>query len=263
MVVNARDAMPSGGFLTIETADIDLDDEYAAAHAEVTPGEYVVLAVSDTGTGMPPEVVARVFEPFFTTKGMANGTGLGLSMVYGFVKQSLGHIKIYSEVGHGTTVRLYLPHSGEAADQARSADVMTEILGHGAETILVVEDDADLRELTSVLVRSLGYEVQVAEHAQAALDLLNGNPRISLLLTDVVLPGRMDGPRLAREALRIIPDLKVIYMSGYTENAIVHHGRVDPGVNLLQKPFRKRDLAAKLRAALDQETVRLAGRNES
>jgi PAS domain S-box-containing protein len=256
MVVNARDAMPSGGFLTIETADIDLDDEYAAAHAEVTPGEYVVLAISDTGTGMPPEVVARVFEPFFTTKGLANGTGLGLSMVYGFVKQSLGHVKIYSEVGHGTTVRLYLPHNGRSVDQATSADVTTEFLGRGGETILVVEDDDDLRELTCLLVRSLGYEVRVAEHAQAALDLLNATPRIKLLLTDVVLPGRMNGPHLAKEARRINPNLKVIYMSGYTENAIVHHGRLDPGVNLLQKPFRKRDLAAKVRAALDQETIK-------
>jgi signal transduction histidine kinase/ActR/RegA family two-component response regulator len=262
MVVNARDAMPGGGFLTIETADIDLDDEYAAGHAEVAPGEYVVLAVSDTGTGMPPEVVARAFEPFFTTKGLANGTGLGLSMVYGFVKQSLGHVKIYSEVGRGTTVRLYLPHSGRAADQATSTDVTTEVLGRGGETILVVEDDEDLRELTSGLVRSLGYEVRVAEDAQAALDLLNGTPRIMLLLTDVVLPGRMDGPHLAKEARRINPDLKVIYMSGYTENAIVHHGRLDPGVDLLQKPFRRRDVAAKVRAALDQEIVQLSERNK-
>jgi len=251
LVVNAQDAMPNGGRLTIETGNARLDDDYAAAHAEVTPGQYVMLAVSDTGKGIPPELLTRVFEPFFTTKDVGKGTGLGLSMVYGFVKQSRGHVKIYSEVGQGTTVRVYLPRAAETADQAAAPAAPRDLSGRG-ETILMVEDDPDMRTLARALLHSLGYEVLDAEGAEEALRLL-GSQRISLLLTDVVLRGDLNGPQLAEKALRLSPGLRVLYMSGYTENAILHQGRLDPGVHLLQKPFRKRDLAAKVRAALEEE----------
>jgi PAS domain S-box-containing protein len=252
LVANARDAMPAGGRLTIETHDARLDDAYAAAHAEVAPGDYLMLAVSDSGVGMTPAVAARAFDPFFTTKEVGKGTGLGLSMVYGFAKQSRGHVSLYSEVGEGTTVRIYLPRSAAGADQWEAPERSDDMRGRG-ETILVVEDDADFRTLTFALLRSLGYEVLDAGSAQAALRMLREGRHISLLLTDVVLPGGMNGPQLAEEALRLHPHIGVIYMSGYTENAILHHGRVDPGVNLLQKPFRKHDLAAKVRAVLARD----------
>jgi PAS domain S-box-containing protein len=249
LVVNARDAMPEGGRLTIESGNARLDDEYAAAHAELTPGQYVMLAVSDTGTGMLPEVVARAFDPFFTTKDVGKGTGLGLSMVYGFAKQSRGHVRIYSEVGHGTTVRLYLPRAREAKVTSTAA---AEIADGKGECILLVEDNLDFRRLTLALLHSFGYRVLDAADAASALKVLDEHPEIELLLTDVVLPGPINGERLAAAARRSRPRLKVLYMSGYTENAILHHGRVDPGVQLLQKPFRKRDLAAKVRAVLDE-----------
>jgi signal transduction histidine kinase len=252
LVANARDAMPRGGRLTIETGDAKLDAAYAAANAEVTPGDYVVLAVSDTGKGMSPDIVARAFEPFFTTKGAGQGTGLGLSMVYGFAKQSRGHAKIYSEVGQGTTVRVYLPRTASGVEAPAAAAGTTKAHGRG-ETILVVEDDADMRTLAVSVLRSLGYQALEAAGAQDALRLLREGRPLSLLLTDVVLPGSMNGRDLAQEAERLYPGLKVIYMSGYTENAVLHHGRLDPGVQLLQKPFRLRDLAERVRAVLDPD----------
>ena len=250
LVVNARDAMPDGGRLTIEIANAQLDDDYAAAHAEVVPGDYVMLAVSDTGTGMAPDVVARAFEPFFTTKGVGKGTGLGLSMVYGFAKQSLGHVKIYSEVGDGTTVRLYLPRVADETEVAPAAPP-DELRGHG-EVILVVEDDADLRTMAFALLRSLGYEVLEAAGGEAALRILQTRTNISLMLTDVVLAGGMNGRQLAERVATVLPHIRVLYMSGYTENAILHHGRLDQGVNFLQKPFSKSELARKIRTMLSE-----------
>jgi PAS domain S-box-containing protein len=247
LVVNARDAMPSGGRLTLETGNARLDENYSATHAEVASGEYVVIAVSDTGIGMSPEVVARVFEPFFTTKDVGKGTGLGLSMVYGFAKQSLGHVSIYSELGVGTTVRLYLPRSG-GTDDSSAGNVTTDAHG-GGEIILVVEDDADMLGMTSKLLRALGYRVMTAAGAEAALEIVQRRTAFDLLLTDVVLPGSMNGRLLADEVLRQRPETRVVFMSGYTENAILHHGRLDEGVHLLQKPFLKRELASKLREA--------------
>ncbi|MFZ0695327.1 MAG: PAS domain-containing protein, partial [Alphaproteobacteria bacterium] len=249
LVANARDAMPEGGKLTIETANARLDDDYAAAQADVAPGQYVMLAVSDTGQGMPPEVVARAFEPFFTTKGPGKGVGLGLSMVYGFAKQSNGYAKIYSEVGHGSTVRIYLPRSTAAVEELALTMPASDLSSKG-ETILVVEDDADVRSLACSLLRSFGYEVFEAGDPQGALQAVRHTPRVALLLTDVVLPGGMNGPKLAEEILRLQPQIKVLYMSGYTENAILHHGRLDPAVHLLQKPFTKRELASKIRLLL-------------
>ncbi|WP_119421711.1 PAS domain S-box protein [Desertibaculum subflavum] len=249
LVVNARDAMPEGGRLTIESGNAKLDDDYAAVHAELEPGQYVMLAVSDTGIGMPPDVIARAFDPFFTTKEVGKGTGLGLSMVYGFAKQSRGHVRIYSEVGQGTTVRLYLPR---ALDKAEPAAPVPEIQPARGETVLLVEDNQDFRTLTFALLRSFGYAVLEANDAESALRILERHGEVALLLTDVVLPGAMNGKRLAEQASQVRPHLRVLYMSGYTENAILHHGRLDPGVHLLQKPFRKRDLAAKVRAALDE-----------
>ncbi len=249
LVVNARDAMPDGGRLTIETQNARIDADYAAAH-DLTAGQYVLLAVSDTGIGMPAEVVARAFEPFYTTKGVGEGTGLGLSMVYGFARQSGGHVAIYSEVGSGTTVRVYLPRwiSQEAAT-APAAERATP-LAHN-ETVLVVEDDTDMRFIAVTMLQSLGYTVLEAPTGAKALDVLDANPSVALLVTDVVLAGSMNGRRLAEEALTANPQLKVLFMSGYTEDAIVHHGRLEQGVHFIQKPFRKPDLAAKAREALD------------
>ena len=249
LVVNARDAMPDGGRLTIDAGNARLDDEYAATHAEVKPGQYVQIAVSDTGTGMPPDVVARAFEPFFTTKSTGRGTGLGLSMVYGFAKQSGGHVKIYSEVGQGTTVRIYLPRSSTNAVQQSAFSGAEPARAHG-ETILVVEDDNDFLTLTFSLLRSLGYNVLIAQDGAEAIRLVDQHPEINLLLTDVILPGDMNGRKLAEAIVTRKPGIKVLYMSGYTENAILHHGRLDRGVQLLQKPFTKIELAEKVNAII-------------
>ncbi len=252
LVVNARDAMPEGGRLTIELANVRLDDDYASAHAELVPGQYVMLAVSDTGHGMPPETLARVFEPFFTTKEVGKGTGLGLSMVFGFAKQSRGHVKIYSEVGQGTAVKLYLPRAAPA-EAALPAARPGAGRGRG-ETILLVEDDPDLRTLAFALLRSLDYEVLDAENGQKALELLRQHRHaVRLLLTDVILPGGMNGAEVAEAARRELPGLGVVFMSGYTENAILHSGRLPRDIRLLQKPFRREDLATTIRAALDEQ----------
>ena len=248
LAINARDAMPSGGKLTIEVSNAFLDDEYAAHHGEVAAGQYVMIAVSDTGVGMPPDVIARAFEPFFTTKGEGQGTGLGLSQVYGFVKQSGGHVKIYSELGEGTTVKIYLPRTRKAQE---GAVVSAEPPAQGGnETILVVEDDADVREAVREMLVDLGYAVLEAEHAHGALDVLRGGAHVDLLFSDVVMPGDVHTREMARMAREINPDIKILFTSGYTQNAIVHNGRLDDDVFLLSKPYRKHDLARKLRSLL-------------
>jgi signal transduction histidine kinase/DNA-binding response OmpR family regulator len=251
LAVNARDAMPNGGKLTIETANARLDEHYSAGHAEVAPGDYVVIAVSDTGTGMSRETVARVFEPFFTTKEVGKGTGLGLSMVYGFVKQSGGHVKIYSEEGDGTAVKIYLPRLlGETVEE-EDAVVSAGAPGSQEETILVVEDDDDVRAYTVEILRELGYRVLEAHDGPAALRLIERpDVVIDLVFTDVVMPV-MSGRELVDAAHAIRPHLRVLYTSGYTRNAIVHGGRLDPGVQIIAKPFTFDALSAKIRSVLD------------
>jgi PAS domain S-box-containing protein len=249
LAINARDAMPNGGKLALETGNVYLDDAYAAMHSEVTVGHHVMIAVSDTGTGISPENLERVFDPFFTTKETGKGTGLGLSMVFGFVKQSGGHIKIYSELGHGTTVKLYLPRATGMEQTPAEAIASARVEG-GNETILVVEDDVMVRNYVLTQVQSLGYTTLEAANAAEALALIDANPNIDLLFTDVIMPGHMNGRQLADEAIRRRPALKTLYTSGYTENAIVHHGRLDSGVLLLAKPYRKSELARMIRLAL-------------
>jgi len=251
LAINARDAMPQGGKLTIETGNVHLDEDYAARNAEVTPGDYVMLAVTDTGSGMPPEVLVRAFEPFFTTKEVGKGTGLGLSMIYGFAKQSRGHVKIYSEVGHGTTVRLYLPSQSAAGAIATPAMAAQSDHPRGGETILVVEDDVDVRAFVVGQLRDLGYRVVEASNGPQAQNVLEGDQPIDLLFTDVVMPGGLTGRQLSDEAKRRRPGLKTLFTSGYTENSIVHQGKLDPGVQFLSKPFRRQELALKVREALD------------
>jgi PAS domain S-box-containing protein len=250
LAINSRDAMPGGGKLTIETANVPLDADYAARNAEVTPGDYIVLAVSDTGVGMPPEVVERAFEPFFTTKDIGKGSGLGLSMIYGFAKQSGGHLKIYSELGHGTTVRLYLPRAGGLQASVPAPGTPSEGQ-RGSETILVVEDDADVRRLAVAQLRSLGYRVLEAPDGMRAIALLKDDESIDLLFTDVIMPGGMTGRQLAEEGCRLRPGMKVLFTSGYTQNSIVHQGKLDHGVHLLSKPYRRDGLARKIREMLD------------
>jgi PAS domain S-box-containing protein len=252
LAVNARDAMPDGGKLTIETQNAHLDSAYVHANVEVTPGQYVVICTSDTGTGMDKETLAHVFEPFFTTKEVGRGTGLGLSQVYGFVKQSGGHVKIYSEPGHGTTVKIYLPRLlGTPQDEDAAAEQIVPE-GTRAETVLVVEDDDDVRAYTVDVLREIGYRVLEAHDGGSALRLLErqeGN--VDLLFTDVVLPGGINGEILGAQAQALRPGLKVLFTTGYARNAIVHHGRLDPGVELITKPFTYADLAAKVRDVLD------------
>jgi PAS domain S-box-containing protein len=247
LCLNARDAMPNGGRLLIETKNMELDDVYASANPGAVAGEYAMLAVSDTGVGMPPAVLERVFEPFFTTKEVGKGTGLGLSMVYGFIKQSNGHIKIYSEVGRGTTIRLYLPRSDAPADGDQRAAVD---MPRGDERVLLVEDDPQVRGAVLTQLRSLGYAVTEVGSGQAAIDTLTDGAVFDLMLTDVVMPG-IGGPQLAEEITRGWPSLKVLFMSGYSENAAIIHGRVAPGARVLSKPFRKIDLANRVREVLD------------
>jgi CheY-like chemotaxis protein len=251
LALNARDAMPDGGKMTIETANVRPDDDYAAAQAEVKPGRYVMLAVTDTGTGMSPEVREHAFEPFFTTKDVGAGSGLGLSMVYGFVKQSGGHVTITSEPGEGTTIKLYLPRSAET-EITEKIPVVDEAPVARGETVLVVEDDPEVRNLAVALLRLLGYRILEAGTGAAALEQLGSTTEVNLLLTDVVLAGGMNGRELATEAERRAAGIHVLYMSGYTEDAIMHHGRLDAGAELLQKPFRRADLAQAVRRALDR-----------
>jgi signal transduction histidine kinase len=250
LAVNSRDAMPQGGKLTIEAANTYLDEAYSAI-AEVPAGQYVGIFVSDTGTGMTPEVASKAFDPFFTTKEVGQGTGLGLSQVYGFIKQSGGYVKIYSEVGAGTTIKIYLPRyiSADRATEEKPAAI--PIARANGETILVVEDDADVRSSVVEILGELGYRVIEARDGLSALRQLDAYLETRLLLTDVGLPGGMNGRQLADEALRRRPGLKVLFASGYARNAIVHHGRLDPGVELIMKPFTYAELAAKVRRVLD------------
>jgi PAS domain S-box-containing protein len=250
LAINARDAMDGVGKLTIETKNINLDDVYSATQAEVTPGQYVMVAVSDTGSGMPKNVIDHVFDPFFTTKEVGKGSGLGLSMVYGFVKQSGGNVTIYSEENFGTTVKMYLPRSGSEAEQLHHREKAVVPKARG-ETILVVEDDPDVRTLSVALLSSLGYEVIVAADGPQALSMLEKSPRINLLFTDVVLPGGMNGPELAAEVARRQPGVRILYTSGYTEDAIIHQGWLNGGTELLHKPFSRADLERKVRASID------------
>jgi len=252
MAVNARDAMPEGGKLTIETANTRLDNAYVRGHPYVEAGQYVMLAVTDTGTGIPKEVLDRVFEPFFTTKEQGKGTGLGLSMIYGFAKQSGGHVNIYSEVGAGTTVRVYLPRAMEAtaADDAVRASE-EEAFPRGTETILIVEDDRALRETAMELLTDLGYSVLEAENGQQALALLEREAQIDLVLTDFVMPGGMNGLEVARQARQIRPELKVILTSGYAANGAVHRGIAEQDAHWISKPYDLASLAQKVREALD------------
>ncbi len=251
LAVNGRDAMPDGGSLTIETANSHLDDGYAATHADVTPGQYVMIAVTDTGTGMPPEVVAKAFEPFFTTKPVNKGTGLGLSQVFGFIRQSGGHVKIYSEPGEGTTVKIYLKRHFGDEPELRAASAATDPEKRPTETVLVVEDDPRVRAGSVDALRELGYAVVQAGDAAGALRKLEEHPRIALLFTDIVMPV-MNGRKLAEEALVRRPGLKVLFTTGFTKNAVVHNGVLDPGVNFLAKPFTIDQLAAKIREVLDR-----------
>jgi len=250
LALNARDAMPGGGRLTIELANKVLDADYARTNAEVTPGDYVMVAVSDTGHGMTPDIVARVFEPFFTTKTEGRGTGLGLAMVFGFIKQSGGHVKVYSEPGEGTSVKLYLPRAiGVPPNLQRS--FLPADLPLGSATILLVEDEAGVREIAGAILRSLGYRVFEAPDGDEGLLVFGAHAaEIDLLLTDVVLPGKDRGRELAEPITAIRPQVKVLFMSGYTENSIVHHGRLDDGVQLLGKPFKREQLARKVAEVL-------------
>ena len=251
LAVNARDAMPDGGKLTIETANTHLDEVYARMHDEVEPGQYVGIFITDTGIGMSAETVAQAFEPFFTTKDIGQGTGLGLSQVYGFIKQSGGHVKIYSEVGEGTTVKLYLPRHRGADDIGGGREETRELPRGRGETVLVVEDDPDVRDYTIEIVGDLGYTVLSAGDGATALRLLDSHREVSLLFTDVGLPGGMNGRQLAEQALRRHPRLKVLYTTGYARNAIVHQGRLDTGVEVVFKPFTYSDIAARLRQLMD------------
>lgn len=257
LAINARDAMPNGGRLTIETANTYLDEGYAAAHGgDIAHGQYVMLAVTDEGTGMNKDVIDRAFEPFFTTKPTGVGTGLGLSMVYGFVKQSSGHIKIYSEAGEGTSIKMYFPRLEDNSDLEPWLPVAEERTEEDepvplSETILLVEDDEEVNRFATEVLREEGYNVISTHEGPSALRLLDANPHIRMLFTDVVLPGGMNGRQLADEALRRRPDLKVLYATGYTRNAIIHQGRLDADVELLTKPFTADVLAQKVRQILD------------
>ncbi|MBV8612561.1 MAG: response regulator [Acetobacteraceae bacterium] len=253
VAVNARDAMPNGGKLTVEAVNQTLDHDYRRANPEVTPGQYALICVSDTGHGMTPDVLGRAFEPFYTTKEIGQGTGLGLSQVYGFVKQSGGHLKIYSEARHGTTVKLYFPRASRRAEDVEDdgADSLGSV---DSEVILVVEDDKDLRSYLIDALRELDYRSIGAPDAEAALAVLEQpSARIDLMLTDVIMPG-MNGRELSNRARELRPGLKVLFMSGYSRNAVVHHGRVDLDVQLIQKPVSLQDLAARIRDMLDRIT---------
>jgi CheY-like chemotaxis protein len=253
LAVNARDAMPGGGKLTIETANAHLDAHYATDHEEVSAGQYVAIYITDTGTGMNKKIIDQVFEPFFTTKEVGKGTGLGLSQVYGFVKQSGGHVKIYSEVGEGTTVKIYLPRLlAEEAAAELPAKPAEAVAGGHSEIILVVEDEPGVRDHTVETLKELGYRVLEAADGPAALAIIDKQPDIDLLFTDVGLPGGMNGRQLADEAQRRRPTLKVVFTTAYARNAIIHEGRLDPGVHLVTKPFTVAEVATTLRTVLGE-----------
>ncbi|MDT8295993.1 ATP-binding protein, partial [Roseomonas mucosa] len=251
LAINARDAMAGCGRITIEAGNAMLDADYARLHADVTPGQYALLAVTDTGSGMPPEVVRQAFEPFFSTKPDGKGSGLGLSMVHGFVKQSGGHVKIYSEPGQGTVVRLYLPRAHQGED--RPVSLESGPVAGGCETVLVVEDDDSVRATAVEMLNELGYQVLTARDAASALTVIESGVAVDLLFTDVVMPGTLRSPELARKARERLPGIAVLFTSGYTENGIVHGGRLDPGVELLSKPYTREALARKIRYVLAKQ----------
>jgi signal transduction histidine kinase/CheY-like chemotaxis protein len=249
LCVNARDAMPGGGKLIIETGMTELDSSYAEQNADVTPGQYILIAVSDTGCGISPENLDRVFDPFFTTKEVGKGTGLGLSMVYGFVKQSQGHVKIYSEPGEGTSVKLYLPKADQESEPSNQEAILIADL-HGSEVILLVEDNAPVREFAKTQLLHLGYQVLEAANGKDALAILREHPEIELLFTDVLMPGGLNGRELAHEARKLYPALKVLFSSGYAESAILHTGLLDENIQLLNKPYSRLQLARRIRGML-------------
>ena len=251
LAINARDAMPEGGKLTLEAANVWVDDEYSRANPELAPGQYVSVSVTDTGTGMTPDTQSHAFEPFFTTKEVGRGTGLGLSQVYGFVKQSGGHVKIYSELGQGTTIKLYFPRymGKDTGDENAIEKSVTGTDFH--ETLLIVEDDPDLRTYLGDVLRGLRYRILTAPNATAALALLQQEGDIDLLLTDIVMPG-INGRELADKAKLLRPDMLVLYMTGYSRNAVIHQGRLDEGVSLIQKPVSQAELAHRIRLMLDK-----------
>jgi len=252
LAINARDAMPDGGKLLLETHKAVLDEAYAAANAGVTPGPYIMVAVSDTGTGMPAEVRDRAFELFFTTKEAGEGSGLGLSMVYGFAKQSGGHVKIYSEEGRGSPIRLYLPPAKASAETDAAPEAP---LPHGNESVLVVEDDTLVREFVVGQLKGLGYTTYAVSNGAEALAAVKAGQRIDLLFTDVIMPGGVTGKELADEMMWLRPQARVLYTSGYTDNAMIEHGQLDRGALLLSKPYRRSELARMVREALEVEPV--------
>jgi CheY-like chemotaxis protein len=253
LAVNAKDAMPSGGKLTIETANVELDESYARSHVDVKPGPYVMFSVSDTGVGMTPEVREQIFEPFFTTKEKGKGTGLGLSTTYGIVKQSEGNIWVYSEQGKGTTFKIYLPRVNEPLEDIRK-EVLKEELPRGNETILIVEDEEEVRKLTAKILEMQGYRIlETSNGDDALLACERRKGPIHLMLADIVMPG-MSGSELAKLLEPLYPEIKILYMSGYTDNAIVRHGVLEKGVNYIQKPFTMEALARKVRVVLDKDS---------
>ena len=255
LAINARDAMPEGGKLTIDVYNARLTDRYAAAKIEVEPGEYVVIALTDNGVGMSPEILNRAFEPFFTTKPIGEGTGLGLSSIYGFAKQTGGNLTIYSEEGEGTTIKLYIPRAQEEGEQAIDTADYSEPHGNG-EIVLLVEDDEYLRRAARRSLMSLGYQVKEAADGPTALALVAEDQNINILLTDVVLGSDMDGPTLSREIADLVPDLSILFMSGYTDRSVVHQGKLDAGFKLLNKPFTKSELAQSIRGAMENSADR-------
>ena len=249
LAINARDAMPDGGRLTIETTNVHPDEAYTSLQEDVAPGDCVVIGVSDTGTGMPADVVAQATDPFFTTKPVGEGTGLGLSMVYGFAKQSRGHLRIDSEVGHGTTIKLYLPRAlQDAVDLEKSAEEAPR--GQG-ETILAVEDDATVRLILADVLEELGYSVLLASDARPAIPILQSDRRIDLMMSDVMLP-HINGRKLAEIARALRPDLKVLFVTGYAENAAYRGDFLDPGMDMLTEPFALDALGAKVRSMIER-----------
>ncbi len=251
LAINAHDAMPNGGLLTIETANVELDRTYAASQADVSPGDYVVLSLSDNGSGMPREIQERIFEPFFTTKEDKSGAGLGLSMVYGFAKQSGGHVAVHSKPGYGTTVNLYLPAAGASVNAKEASDTPAEILVTEGKTVLVVEDNPRVRRVTLRRLTDLGFTVLEAESGEAALEIIEKEQNIDLLFSDLLMPGGMTGGDLAREALRLRPELKILLTSGYPGDAAVQKGWLDKGSQLLMKPYSKTELVESIRNILD------------
>jgi CheY-like chemotaxis protein len=252
LVINACDAMPKGGKLTIETANVDLDEEYAKTHFGIQPGSYVMLAVSDTGTGIDKEVLPHIFEPFFTTKPVGKGTGLGLATVYGVVQQSGGEIFVYSESDQGSTFKIYLPRVESGTPSQPEAKSRSEILG-GTETVLVVEDDKGVRGAIVAILKKRGYKIIEAPSGKEAIGLLTRQKEpIALMITDVVMP-EMSGKQLADQVRTLRPEIKILFLSGYTENVIAHHGVLEPGINFLAKPFSIQSLTKKVREVLDQQ----------